>query len=127
MSIYCNHKQAVRDCFKASFCLSIMCLILHSTLAEHASSIVLSKDIKLPNKLPASSKSPLLTAVLAGGSFVAPCVPSCGLSSASVPGSGESYVIAISMVFSAASTSLRPRTARDIGLPVSIVSTAWLA
>ena len=54
MSIYCNHKQAVHDCFKASFCLSIMCLILHSTSAEHTSSIVLSKDVKLSNKLAAS-------------------------------------------------------------------------
>ena len=91
MSIYGNHKQAVSICFNASFCLSVMCLILHSTSADHTSSIVLSKDIKLSNKLAASFKSPLLTAVLAAGSFVGPCVPSCGLSNASVPDSGESY------------------------------------
>ena len=95
MSIYCNHKQAVRDCFKASFCISVMCLILQNTSAEHT--------------------------------FVAPCIPSCGLSSAYVPGSGESYAIAMSMAFSAASTSIWPRIARDIALPVTILSTSLLA
>ena len=73
---YVHHVHILQPQTSGAFCLSIMCLILHSTSAEHTSSIVLSKEIKLSNKLAASFKSPLLTAVMSGGSFVAPCVPS---------------------------------------------------